>query len=475
MTAYDGGEIGKETSVKFDAFRTTKVRLHITDGNNPSIYEFQLFYQEGADQSGTIAVTRPEVLVQTGSTNAGCTVYEEAPFEIAGTYEGEAADAEVVVQEEGQEERFQGSLNPDGSWSVQVDALPTGKITVSAILKNSDGGTVAVSDEKNAIIRNGKDLARNKETEVTTGYNNLGGDQAVDGRTGTRWAPNDSDPKPALTVKLGEPTQFNRIIMREMFDRWNTSIDYRCKKFKLEYLENDSSGEWKPLAEGTDIGEEYVLNLNESVTASQIRVTMDECSVVNGKTYMASLETFEVYYIPRTTEPVEPEDPIDVRTADSIIETRDYQKANVKGTASANDNAPDHTSYGGEFKAGDYLVYQNIDFGQKTYQTFMLMISALTNQKDKKIELRLDAVDGEKIGEISVTPSGERTIFKEQYAEISGSVTGQHDIYLVFPEDAGLDMDFFTFSTYNGSETEEETRQCIRPIYSFWGLFLSGG
>lgn len=341
VTAYDGGEIGKETSVKFDAFRTTKVRLHITDGNNPSIYEFQLFYQEGADQSGTIAVTRPEVLVQTGSTNAGCTVYEEAPFEIAGTYEGEAADAEVVVQEEGQEERFQGSLNPDGSWSVQVDALPTGKITVSAILKNSDGGTVAVSDEKNAIIRNGKDLARNKETEVTTGYNNLGGDQAVDGRTGTRWAPNDSDPKPALTVKLGEPTQFNRIIMREMFDRWNTSIDYRCKKFKLEYLENDSSGEWKPLAEGTDIGEEYVLNLDESVTASQIRVTMDECSVVNGKTYMASLETFEVYYIPRTTEPVEPEDPIDVRTADSIIETRDYQKANVKGTASANDNAPD--------------------------------------------------------------------------------------------------------------------------------------
>ncbi|WP_343246961.1 alpha-L-fucosidase [Diplocloster hominis] len=468
ITAFRGGKLEAEADITFEAVTSDKIRLHLTQTNNPSIYEFQLFRNE----LSSVAITNPKIVAKTGSNNEGVTVYDESPFRIEGISEGTADKVEVaVLDKEGARKSFTTEVTKDGTWSVEADSIVSGDLTVSAYLKDTQGGIVAVADARQAILRNAKDLARGKKATASTQYGGFEGSKAVDGMTGTRWAPNDSDVLPALTVDLGADTEFDRVIMREMIDRWNTPADYRCNKFKLEYYDGTT---WQLLKEGTKIGEEYILDLTEPITASQVRMTFLQGRVLNDKTFMPSLETFELYRLKGQSEP---EKPVDVRTADTLIEAKDYQKAGITGgNVSENDNAPDHTSYGGDFKAGDYLVYRNLDFKQKSYNTFMLMVSALDDQSGKQIEVRLDGVDGDKIGTITVEPSKDRTIFREQYADIKAGVSGKHDIYLVFPQDAALDLDFFNFSTYDGTETKEEMEKRMSWFRdSVFGQFIHFG
>lgn len=142
----------------------------------------------------------------------------------------------------------------------------------------------------------------------------------------------------------------------------------------------------------------------------------------------------------------------------SFFEAVDYSGASVGDSVLANDNAADSSSIGGDFAAGNYLEYKGIDFGQASYNTILILISALQDQQGKTIELRLDSPNGESIGSITVNATGDATLFEEHYATVS-PVSGVHDLYLVFPEAASLNLDFFTLSSYNGSETEEEMEQ----------------
>ena len=146
------------------------------------------------------------------------------------------------------------------------------------------------------------------------------------------------------------------------------------------------------------------------------------------------------------------------RPGNSFFEAVNYSGASVGDSVAANDNAADSTSIGGNFAAGNYLEYKGIDFGQASYNTILVLISALQDQQGKPIELRLDSPDGESIGSVTVNATGDATLFEEHYAGIS-SVSGVHDLYLVFPEATSVNLDFFTLSSYNGSETEEEMQQ----------------
>lgn len=146
------------------------------------------------------------------------------------------------------------------------------------------------------------------------------------------------------------------------------------------------------------------------------------------------------------------------RPGNSFFEAVNYSGASVGDSVAANDNAADSTSIGGNFAAGNYLEYKGIDFGQASYNTILILISALQDQQGKPIELRLDSPDGESIGSVTVNATGDATLFEEHYAGIS-PVSGVHDLYLVFPEATSVNLDFFTLSSYNGSETEEEMQQ----------------
>ena len=143
------------------------------------------------------------------------------------------------------------------------------------------------------------------------------------------------------------------------------------------------------------------------------------------------------------------------RPGNTVFEAVQYSAASVSGTVVPNELAADFTSVGGQFEAGNYMTYQKVDFGDGNYNTAMLMVSAPAEETGRQIEIRLDASDGALIATVPVEATGDTMVFKEQYASIS-EVTGVHDVYLVFPQEANLNIDWFTFSSYNGTETQEE-------------------
>ena len=144
----------------------------------------------------------------------------------------------------------------------------------------------------------------------------------------------------------------------------------------------------------------------------------------------------------------------------STFEAYDYSvKSLLDPGAVKNELAADFTSLGGWFKAGNYLVYENIDFGDGSYNTLMMLISVLNAEANKRIGVCVDGT-ATKIGEIVVSSSTNQmnndvSVFREFYASVS-AVTGVHDVYFVFPEDTNLNIDWFTFSTYSGTETVAE-------------------
>ncbi len=143
-------------------------------------------------------------------------------------------------------------------------------------------------------------------------------------------------------------------------------------------------------------------------------------------------------------------------SAGNCFEVGDYQEISVQGTVAENDKAPDFTSFGGNFEGGDYLKYTGIDFETGAYQQILLSASARRGQAGKQIELHVDSPKGTKIGQISLTEVETDQQFRDCYAPIS-SVTGVHDLYLVFLQDTEVNLDFFTFSSYDGEkDTAEE-------------------
>ena len=164
-----------------------------------------------------------------------------------------------------------------------------------------------------------------------------------------------------------------------------------------------------------------------------------------------------------------------------------------RASAAANTaNAVDLTSFGGSFAAGDYLVFRNVNFEAGGYKMFMLVLAANSDNAGKKIEIKTGSPSANKIGEVTITYTGsnrlalylneggtsnisativsnngnipgrapsthpdyeahheELAIFKPHYSNITGNITGVHDVYLVFPTATEVDMDFFVFSTYS--------------------------
>ena len=122
--------------------------------------------------------------------------------------------------------------------------------------------------------------------------------------------------------------------------------------------------------------------------------------------------------------------------------------------AGENTDGPDGNAVGGNFQAGDSIVYEDIDF-DKAWNTCLVEIAASAESDGKTVELHLDSGDGTLIGTVEIDATGDMTLFGDHYAELE-SVEGTHDLCLVFPQDTEANLDFFSLSAYNGEETEEE-------------------
>jgi alpha-L-fucosidase len=86
----------------------------------------------------------------------------------------------------------------------------------------------------------------------------------TDGDRYSYWATDDAVLTPELVVDMGKPTLFNVIRLRE-----NIKLGQRISAFTIEAFVD---GEWKRIGEGTSIGANRLIRLQQHVVASKVRL-----------------------------------------------------------------------------------------------------------------------------------------------------------------------------------------------------------
>ncbi len=94
---------------------------------------------------------------------------------------------------------------------------------------------------------------------------------------------------------------------------------------------------------------------------------------------------------------------------------------------------------------GDYIVFKNIDFGSSA-SAFEARVASGSNGGN--IEIRIDGINGRKVGDCSVARTGGWQSWVTRTCSISGA-TGKHDVYLRFTGSTGylFALNWFKFIT----------------------------
>lgn len=96
---------------------------------------------------------------------------------------------------------------------------------------------------------------------------------------------------------------------------------------------------------------------------------------------------------------------------------------------------------------GDYIKVKNLDFGEESPKNFRAAVAGRTSKAS--IELHLDSKDGPVLGILTLSSIGGWDRWKLKCTKIRQTVTGVHDLYLVFAGDTKeelLDLDYWEFS-----------------------------
>ncbi len=113
-------------------------------------------------------------------------------------------------------------------------------------------------------------LTSGKKGETSNVYQNndwgFGPEKAFDNDMSTRWATDAGVKQAWLSVDFGTVTTFNRVVLREAFDR--------VRKFELQMRQDDT---WKTFYEGTRIGEKCTIQF-DPVTAQRVRLNILEAT-----------------------------------------------------------------------------------------------------------------------------------------------------------------------------------------------------
>ena len=102
--------------------------------------------------------------------------------------------------------------------------------------------------------------------------------------------------------------------------------------------------------------------------------------------------------------------------------------------------------YVSDINNGDYVMLREVDFGERSPKTFTA--SAASALQGGRIEVRLDSVAGQQIALLNVPRTGGWEQWREQKTDITASVTGKHDLYLVFTGNKGaklFNLDWWKF------------------------------
>ena len=133
-------------------------------------------------------------------------------------------------------------------------------------------------------------------------------------------------------------------------------------------------------------------------------------------------------------------------SAFSIIEAENYSSQNGANIQKVNVNPNGYAL--GYISQGDYIAYNNIDFGYSGVSYFRAKVAT---QYDVRIEIRSGSSNGTLLGTLNVSPTGsDFNTYKELSCWIN-NITGIQNIYLVFS--GPINIDWFTFD--KGSDTNK--------------------
>ncbi len=135
---------------------------------------------------------------------------------------------------------------------------------------------------------------------------------------------------------------------------------------------------------------------------------------------------------PKPEEPVKPEEPQPVRTVRIELENYSADTDGIGGTVTSEPCAE-----GGEQLCGiqnyGYTKYDDIDFGTKGFK--YAVVRGATPMDGGTVEIRVDALEGDEsklIGTATVTKTGDWSAYQSFECTIDNTVTGTHDVYVVF-------------------------------------------
>lgn len=103
----------------------------------------------------------------------------------------------------------------------------------------------------------------------------------------------------------------------------------------------------------------------------------------------------------------------------------------------------------GYIENGDYVVYNNVDFGSGA-TSFQARVASAGNGGN--IEIRLDSITGPLVGTCAVKGTGDWQTWTDAKCTVSG-VTGKHDLYLKFTGGSDYLMNFNWFKFGNATQT----------------------
>ena len=135
------------------------------------------------------------------------------------------------------------------------------------------------------------------------------------------------------------------------------------------------------------------------------------------------------------------------------------------GTGFVMEGSPDGSLQLGGIQPGYYAAYKNVDFGSEGAIGFIAR--AASGTRGGNIEIRLDSLNGTKVGTLNVEGTGgwnnftdAVTVLKDDQGNPS-KVTGVHDVYLVFTKTNDqylFNLNWFKFTTTDPTKSDAYAR-----------------
>jgi alpha-L-fucosidase 2 len=380
------------------------------------------------------------------------------PFQIDGNFGFTSGIAEMLLQSQNNEIQLLPALPSQwstghanglcarGNFTVTQMNWENGALTGATIKSNSGnvcnvrygGKTVSFPTKAGSTYRLNSSLllvdtsttlsnvALNKT--ATASGNSTGEEpgKAFDGSTTTKWSHVNGISGEWIKVDLGAKYDISRWVVKHAGVA--EAIKFNTRDFTLQKSEDGST--W------TDVDAVYgnqqnITDRNVSTFSTRyVRLYVNTATQDNSGS--ARINELELWGKPNIEIPI---------SAFTQIEAEAFN--NQSGIQ--NVTCDEGTEAIGYTENGDYVVYNNIDFGSGA-ASFHSRVSSATNGGN--IELRLDSITGPLVGTCSVAGTGDWQTFSDAACNVS-VVSGKHDLYLKFTGESGylINLNWFTFGT----------------------------